>query len=267
MNVFFNVRKNKKSKTLKHSFIKRLKIIQDKTLSNIRIVNREKYILMKNFRSSIYKNTYGNISQYIDNYYNKLVNRCFKKLKLYYAYRQLLFLNRSKYNYNLLQYIRRPLNILFNKNVEFNLVDLKRFYLNSDIISESILLKLTKNRRKILRYLTKLKNKVKIHEKTVFSSKLIPINKSKSFMPNEQVLQGLKYKNVSGFRVEAKGRLSKRYTASRSISKTKYKGNLLNIDSSFRGLSSVLLKGNLKSNLQNTKLKSKSRIGSFGIKG
>jgi hypothetical protein len=29
----------------------------------------------------------------------------------------------------------------------------------------------------------------------------------------------------------------------------------------------VLLKSNLKSNLQYTKLKSKSRIGSFGIKG
>jgi hypothetical protein len=184
------------------------------------------------------------------------------------VYRQLLLLNRSKYNYNLLQYIRRPLYELYGKNVEFNLIDLKRFYLNSDIISESTLLKLTKNRRKILRYLTKLKNKVKIHEKTVFSLRSGLSNKSENCLSNnKQVLDGLKYKNVSGFRIEAKGRLSKRYTASRSISKTKYKGNLLNIDSSFKGLSSVLLKGNLKSNLQNTRLRSKSRIGSFGIKG
>src|SRR5947199_388343 len=43
--------------------------------------------------------------------------------------------------------------------------------------------------------------------------------------------------------------------------------NLLNIDSSYRVLSSVLLKGNLKANVQHTKLKSKTRIGSFGIKG
>jgi hypothetical protein len=67
--------------------------------------------------------------------------------------------------------------------------------------------------------------------------------------------------------MEASGRLTRRYTASRSISKLRYKGNLLNIDSSYRGLSSVLLKGNLKSNLQYTKLKSKTRIGSFGLKG
>jgi hypothetical protein len=72
---------------------------------------------------------------------------------------------------------------------------------------------------------------------------------------------------VTGFRLEARGRLTKRYTASRSLLKVKYKGNLLNIDSSLKGLSSVLLKGNLNSNLQHTKLASKSRIGSFGIKG
>ena len=81
------------------------------------------------------------------------------------------------------------------------------------------------------------------------------------------VIYNIKYIGVSGFRLESKGRLSRRYTASRSVSKVRYKGNLLNIDSSYRGLSSVLLKGNLKSNIQYTKLNSKSRIGSFGIKG
>ena len=83
----------------------------------------------------------------------------------------------------------------------------------------------------------------------------------------EVILRDIKYKHVTGFRLETSGRLTRRYTASRSVSKLRYKGNLLNIDSSYRGLSSVLLKGNLKSNLQYTKLKSKTRIGSFGIKG
>ena len=72
---------------------------------------------------------------------------------------------------------------------------------------------------------------------------------------------------MTGFRFEAKGRLTKRHTASRSVSKNKYKGNLLNIESTFGGLSSVLLKGNLDSNLQYTKLNNKTNIGSFGIKG
>src|SRR5436305_1724267 len=81
------------------------------------------------------------------------------------------------------------------------------------------------------------------------------------------ILRDIKYKHVTGFRLETSGRLTRRYTASRSVSKLRYKGNLLNIDSSYRGLSSILLKGNLKSNIQYTKLKSKTRIGSFGIKG
>ena len=83
----------------------------------------------------------------------------------------------------------------------------------------------------------------------------------------KSIIRKLKYRNVTGFRVEARGRLTKRYTASRSVLRLKYKGNLLNIDSSIKGLSSVFLKGNLKSNVQYTKLVSKSRIGSFGIKG
>ena len=81
------------------------------------------------------------------------------------------------------------------------------------------------------------------------------------------ILKNLKYKHVTGFRLQGKGRLTRRYTASRSISKLKYKGNLLDINSSYRGLSTVLLRGNIKSNLQSTKLRSKTRIGSFGIKG
>lgn len=90
--------------------------------------------------------------------------------------------------------------------------------------------------------------------------------------PNEQtlkkhVLEEIKYKRLAGVRLEAAGRLTRRYTASRSISILRYKGNLINVDSSYKGLSTVILKGNLKSNLQYSKLSSKTRIGSFGIKG
>jgi len=68
-------------------------------------------------------------------------------------------------------------------------------------------------------------------------------------------------------RLEASGRLTRRYTASRSVSKIRYKGNLVNVDSSYNGLSTVILKGNLRPNLQYSKLKSKTRIGSFSLKG
>src|ERR1700728_1376572 len=189
---------------------------------------------------------YKGLSKYIIFFYKKLIKKSLDKYLLHKYYQQLVFINKSKFNYNYLQFLKKYIEKIYNKNVEFNLVNLRRFYLNSDILSESITIKIRKNRRKLLKYLNKLNNKKYLEE---------------------VVLRNIKYKHVTGFRLETRGRLTRRYTASRSVSKLRYKGNLLNIDSSYRGLSSVLLKGNQKSNLQHTKLKSKTRIGSFGIKG
>ena len=81
------------------------------------------------------------------------------------------------------------------------------------------------------------------------------------------VLDSIKHKAVFGVRLEATGRLSKRLTASRSLFKLKYKGSIKNIDSSFKNLSSVILRGNIRPNIQYTKISSKTRNGSFGLKG
>lgn len=81
------------------------------------------------------------------------------------------------------------------------------------------------------------------------------------------ILKFIKHKYVSGIRIEVGGRLTRRNTADRSVFKLKYKGNIKNMDSSYKGLPSVLLRGHAKSNLQYTNLKSKIRIGSFGLKG
>jgi hypothetical protein len=81
------------------------------------------------------------------------------------------------------------------------------------------------------------------------------------------VLLLLKYKSMAGVRLEAKGRLTRRFTASRSVFKIKWKGSLKNIDSSYRGLSSVILRGHLKSNVQYSVINSKTRNGAFGLKG
>ncbi|MBV8802718.1 MAG: hypothetical protein JO131_07130, partial [Gammaproteobacteria bacterium] len=123
--------------------------------------------------------------------------------------------------------------------------------------------KITKNRRRLNKILTKFNKKIKVKK---LSFKLNTNNKKLNGL-RFSLFNLLNYKYIYGFRLEGKGRLTKRYTASRSKSIHKYKGNLANIYSSFGGLSSIMLKNNLKSNLQFTKLKSKTRIGSFGIKG
>ena len=83
----------------------------------------------------------------------------------------------------------------------------------------------------------------------------------------DSVLHSIKNKSITGIRIEASGRLTRRNVAAKSIHKLRYKGNLRNLDSSFKQLSSVLFRGHAKYNVQYTKLKSKLRIGSFGLKG
>ena len=93
-------------------------------------------------------------------------------------------------------------------------------------------------------------------------------NKLYAYKSIEKVVLGsIKYKSINGVRLEASGRLSKRITAARSISSVKYTGGLKTTDSSYKRFSSVILRGNERSNLQFTKAISKTRIGSFGIKG
>ena len=72
---------------------------------------------------------------------------------------------------------------------------------------------------------------------------------------------------MAGVRLEAKGRLTRRFTASRSVFKIKWKGTLKNIDATYRGLSSAILRGNIKSNVQYSIINSKTRNGAFGLKG
>jgi len=251
---------------------KRWLLLQAKAIDSIKKWNKKKLVLIDIMESHT-KNKqildYKDLSKYIILFYKKLLKKSLDKYLLHKYYKQLVFINKSKFNYNYLQYLKKYLEKIYNKNVEFNLVNLRRFYLNSDILSESITIKIRKNRRKLLKFLNTLKRKVKVRNKrNIFCQPVLnKLNNVDKKYLEEVVLRNIKYKHVTGFRLETRGRLTRRYTASRSVSKLRYKGNLLNIDSSYRGLSSVLLKGNLKSNLQHTKLKSKTRIGSFGIKG
>jgi len=278
----FNRQKFNLDKKIRKSFYKawsnqdilyrRLLLLEAKALQSIKQWNKKKFVL-KDIMESYIKNKqildYKDLSKYIILFYKKLLKKSLDKYFLNKYYQQLIFINKSKFNYNYLQYLKKYLEKIYKKNVEFNLVNLRRFYLNSDILSESITLKIRKNRRKLLKFLNTLKRKVKVRNiKNIYYKPILnKLNNVEKKYLEGVILRDIKYKHVTGFRLETSGRLTKRYTASRSVSKLRYKGNLLNIDSSYRGLSSVLLKGNLKSNIQYTKLKSKTRIGSFGIKG
>ena len=270
---------------------KRLYLIKYKGLKYLKKANKEKYNIIKNLnisrkaKNKKIKNIYINLynKYYLIKFYKKWVKKSLQKIKVYLYYKQLLYINKSIYKYTYLQTLKGYLEKIYNKKVEFNIINIKYHYLNSDILSESITLKITRNRRKLINYLNKLIWKVKIYktDKNVYYQPDLNIIKTtndpiENLLNNKTrpdledlkpvVLDEIKYKRLNGVRLEATGRLTRRYTASRSVTKLRYIGNLINIDSSYKGLSTVLLKGNLKSNIQYSKLKSKTRVGSFGIK-
>jgi hypothetical protein len=147
------------------------------------------------------------------------------------------------------------------------------------MMSESMAIKLKNRKNRILKVLQKALKLVKISSLHLFlknkSNKLF-LNKYKTLgtfsntvekkLLINKVLSSFKNKRISGIRLEAAGRLTKRLTASRSIFKVKHKGTLKNIDSSYKSLSSILLKGYMKSNIQYTQINSKTRNGAFGLK-
>lgn len=90
---------------------------------------------------------------------------------------------------------------------------------------------------------------------------------SRTISLQKYVFKSLKHLSMRGIRIEAKGRATRRLTAARSVFKMKWKGGLKNIDSSFKGLSAILLRGHLKSNVQHTFIGTKNRNGAIGVKG
>lgn len=146
-------------------------LIQAKAIQSIKKWNNKKLVLI-DIMESYTKNKqildYKGLSKYIIFFYKKLIKKSLDKYLLHKYYQQLVFINKSKLNYNYLQFLKKYIEKIYNKNVEFNLVNLRRFYLNSDILSESITIKIRKNRRKLLKYLNTLKRKVKIRNKKIF---------------------------------------------------------------------------------------------------
>lgn len=250
-------------------------------------------------------------------------------LSKYNMYSLLLRLNKIKFNDIFLSKLIYLVNKIYKKKIEFNIVNLKKMHLNSDIYTQAVSLKLRNKDNRLYRILKASLRKVKLPAIRRVSEKQNKSNKNEflvnkirnniiSFMfrddnkdplnnlllyfypsadnikvkkssaldrgthkgkENEEikglrsislasyVRSWLKHMKLRGIRIEAKGRLTRRATASRSVFKMKLKGGLKNVDSSFRGLSTIMLRGHAKSNVQYSLLNSKNRNGAFGIKG
>ena len=249
--------------------------------------------------------------------------KSFRKEILSVYFRQLISFNKSKLDERYLLPLTKLLRRIYNKEIQFNVVNLKYLYLNSHIFSETLTTKLSNRKNRLLSVLkrslltfevpamdrTATYDEIYSRKKTlqntsienmIFDSLPLQVSDRQHFKELEEndileyslcktdqddsrtklknfinypmfrkntVLKLVKHKNVSGIRIEVAGRLTRRNKADRSVFKLKYKGNIRNMDSSYKGLPTVLLRGFAKSNLQYSNLKSKIRIGSFGLKG
>jgi hypothetical protein len=83
---------------------------------------------------------------------------------------------------------------------------------------------------------------------------------------NQLLLENLQNKWKIGTKLQAKGRITKRKTAQRSLAKIRYLGTLKNVLSSYAKISSPVSRGIAKSNLQYVNNNNYSANGSFGLK-
>ena len=231
-------------------------------------------------------------------------------------FRYLLQFNNVKFTKPFIFELTRLVQSIYNKKVEFNIVNLKKMHLNSDIFTQAVSLKLRNRDNKLYRVLKSSLRKIKLPSVNRLSEKENKFNKEEflinkirnkniasmfkdnandplsnvlldcfpladnlkvnslkksskegSISLRNYVLKSLKHVKMAGIRIEAKGRLTRRFTASRSVFKMKWKGGLKNVDSSFKGLSTTMLRGNIKSNVQYSMISYKNRNGAFGVKG
>nr|AGN49003.1 ribosomal protein S3 [Botrytis cinerea B05.10] len=331
----------------KKSFVEKLCKYFDLTNKHIYLISNlveskvlsedEKLLIFKRKLNSLIRIKYPDYTDYM------------RKVKLHYLNKlticiKLLTLNQIKFKHAFLLKLRYLVSQIYNKNVVFNLVNLKKMHLNSDIFTQAVSLKLKNRENRLYRVLKKSLNKVKLPNISIIKEKSLAqgsgnknnneqlLNKMRNLKINSlftfdsafaqrdplnklllnifpytldqqilatpeagnlkkeiksrrslasvfeernerpvslrnYILRSLKHMKMRGIRIEAKGRLTRRFTASRSVFKMKWKGGLKNVDSSFRGLSAVILRGHIKSNVQYSMLHSKNRNGAFGVKG
>jgi hypothetical protein len=276
------------------------KINKVNKINKIKIIKKIKKLLSfypiklsKNYQSLILDQTY----------------KCKKSLKLIRKYKLKLNLNKYKFEEKLLYKLKNLIFKIFNKKVEFNIVNLKSIILNSDIMTKLLTQKLKNKNSNVLRIMNKILNKVvlananNIIERGVYiknvdldllenkfrDSRLKSILTQESFsrlliknyynIISEEnieknyteiyklIFNSINYKNLSGARLEVKGRLSKRNRADRALFKVRLKGGLKNIYSSYKRLSSVDFRGYAKANVEYSIYSSKRKIGAFAVKG
>jgi hypothetical protein len=272
--------------------ISEIKYYSNKIIINIYVYNREKFVILRKLRllNTKSKNLVNVKTKKNFNSIYERTNLLLKsklilinsKLYLYKYYTSKLFINNLKFNsYNLLK-LKRIFSIMLSKRVLLNITNIKYFHLNSNIFLDTIAKKLNKSRKNSV--LTLIRKGLR-YAKIAKLHFLLTVKRLNNYLPNnihDNYKNLLKFRNntyilgnifskninthITGLRIEAKGRLTKRLVASRAIKKLKYKGSLNNIYSSINKNSVITFRGHEKSNISYSNKNSYNLLGSYGIK-
>jgi hypothetical protein len=233
-------------------------LVQEKILNNY-----EKFLIFTDLVYSLYTYNYPDYE-----YYKKIANKQY--LKKLHRLRYLLKFNSIKFEKPFIGKLIGLVENIYSKKVEFNIVNLNKVHLNSDILTQAIILKLKKkkNQKKFYRIFKSSLNKVKISNVSgliqkidvsyrkknlindirnkyindMFSNEIVKKDSLNELLLNyfsstnkleiedlfgvkrnislkNYIFRYLKHFKLGGVRLEAKGRISKRFTASRSVFK------------------------------------------------
>lgn len=271
-----------------------IKLFNNKVNITVYIYNRNIIYLYNNL--ILYNKLLFKLNKFIVKYY-KYNNIYMHVLSKYELIKLGIILYKNRFSIKNLLYLNSILSNLYNKKVELNIINLKYLYLDGNILAISVAKKLKYKRIYVLgiirlalnlskksyvnNYYNHLINKNDIDN--ILISKNFELfynnynNNNNRFLNTDVIDKPYRYnsriifyylnnKIVSGIKIQSAGRLTKRLIASRSMIKTDQIGNLKNNKSSLKGLSTIMLKGYVKSNLQYININSYKRIGSYGIK-
>jgi hypothetical protein len=231
-------------------------LVQHKILDN-----NQKILIFTNIITNLYTHSYPDYE-----YYKRKVDK--KYLENLYRLRYLLKFNSVKFEKPFITRLIHLIEKLYNKKIEFNIVNLNKIHLNSDILTQAIILKLKNKKNKFYNIFRSSLNKVKIPNINRLNDKIDQSNKQNYFINKirnvyvndmfnnittkvdslnellinyfpkgnnleikdlfdvkrpislrDYVFRYLKHFRLAGVRLEARGRLSRRFTASRSVFK------------------------------------------------
>ena len=296
-----NLKKNRINKrkifrsilSLKRIFVSfpKIKHTNNNILILINIFNKEKIYLKKKFtKLKLIILTKNFINKFNNNMYNIKSNNTLylkkillnilrtKTLNIFFKrnYLAKLYLNNFKFNNLNLIHLKNIIYNIYSKEINLNITNIKYIYLDNSLFVDSITKKLNNRKKKVLKVLKKGLKLVKLAnintnillEINTFLKDNIKENKFVNFINNieyKNIFISMKNIHLTGINLEAKGRLTRRMTASRSVYKLKSKGSLKNIWNFFYDIGTSLIRGIFKSNINYITSASKNRNGAYGI--